>query len=66
MPRSSPTAALVAIFLVALCSLVGSASAVSIFTAPNGCPTALAARAATNAGSYGPRAAPVAGVDYNY
>lgn len=88
MPRSSPTAALVTIFLVALCSLVGSASAVSIFTAPNGalsltrpcfarpradvlaprpgCPTALAARAATNAGSYGPRAAPVAGVDYNY
>jgi len=91
MPRPSP--AFIAI-LVALLSLVSSASAVNIFTAPNGelsapfalpvgppeltsaplllplarpgCPTALAAKGATNSGSFGPRAAPVAGVDYSY
>ncbi|BGP38726.1 hypothetical protein JCM10449v2_002661 [Rhodotorula kratochvilovae] len=64
MPRSS--FALLALLLVALCSLASSANAVKTFTGANGCPTALAAKAPTNGGSFGPRAAPVAGVDYEY
>ncbi|GAA5828431.1 hypothetical protein JCM11251_006246 [Rhodosporidiobolus azoricus] len=60
---SSPTLALVLLF--ALLSLIGAARAQSIFTAANGCPTVLAAVKPGQI-AHGPRAAPVAGVDYEY
>ncbi|BGP14691.1 high-affinity iron permease [Rhodosporidiobolus nylandii] len=66
MPRSAqPSFAILAV-VVALLSLFSAAQAASVFTAANGCPTALAARVPANNNKYGPRGAPVAGVDYDY
>ncbi|GAA5943164.1 hypothetical protein JCM10213_006229 [Rhodosporidiobolus nylandii] len=63
--RWMPSFAILAV-VVALLSLFSAAQAASVFTAANGCPTALAARVPANNNKYGPRGAPVAGVDYDY
>ncbi|BGP30835.1 hypothetical protein JCM10296v2_002593 [Rhodotorula toruloides] len=67
MSRLAPSSAFLPLFaiLLALFFAGRTARAASVFTAPNGCPTALAA-AKPFVQQYGPRAAPVAGVDYSY
>ncbi|BGP23524.1 hypothetical protein Rt10032_c02g0739 [Rhodotorula toruloides] len=66
MSRLAASSAFLPLFAILLAFLLTArtANAASVFTAPNGCPTALAA--AKPFVQYGPRGAPVAGVDYQY